>query len=101
MIIGNEKNFEEEVLNYNGLVLIDFNALWCGPCRMLTPVLEKLSEMNKDIKVVSINVDDNSLLARKYRVMSIPCLVLIKDGKEIKRNIGLISKEDLDNFIKN
>ena len=95
-----ENNFQEEVVNYKGLVLVDFNATWCGPCRMLKPILEELNSKNKDIKIVSIDVDDNNSLARKYGVMSIPCLVLIKDGKEIKRNVGLISSEDLEEFIK-
>lgn len=95
----NEKNFEDEVLNYEGLVLVDFNALWCGPCRMLKPILEDLSKEIKDIKMVSINVDDNPSLARKYRVMSIPCLVLIKNGEEVKRNIGLLSNDELKKFL--
>ena len=95
----NEKIFKEEVLDYKGLVLVDFNATWCGPCRMLKPVLEEFASTS-DIKVVSIDVDDNNTLARKYRVMSIPCLLLIKDGEELKRNVGLVSNEELKEFIK-
>lgn len=94
-----EENFLEEVLNYKGIVLVDFNAVWCGPCRMLKPMLKELSEKRNDIKIVSIDTDDNQSLARKYRVMSIPCLVLIKDGEEIKRNVGLLSMEELEEFL--
>ena len=99
MIKINENNFKEEVLDHKGLVLVDFNALWCGPCRMLTPILEEF-EKTSDIKVVSINVDDNSSLARQYRVMSIPCVVLMKDGEEINRNVGLMSNDELKEFVK-
>ena len=99
MIEINEQNFKEEVLDYKGLVLVDFNAVWCGPCRMLKPILEELNTKRNDIKIVSINVDENQLLARKYRVMSIPCIVLIKNGEEIKRNVGLLSMEELEEFL--
>ena len=71
MIKINENSFKEEVLDYKGLVLVDFNALWCAPCRMLTNVLEEY-EKTSNIKIVSINVDDNHDLAKKYGVMSIP-----------------------------
>ncbi len=99
MIEINEQNFKEEVLDYKGLVLVDFNAVWCGPCRMLKPILEELSTKRNDIKIVSINVDNNQSLARKYHVMSIPCIVLIKDGEEIKRNVGFLSIEELEEFL--
>ena len=99
MIEINENNFQEEVMNNKEKVLIDFNAEWCGPCRMMTPILEEYIEKHKTIKIVSVNVDNNSDLARKYNVFSIPCLVLIKDGKEINRSVGLISKTELDELI--
>lgn len=99
MIKVNEKEFEKEVINETKPVLIDFNADWCGPCRMLGPVLEELSKENDKIKVVSVNVDDEVSLAEKYGVSSIPCLILIKDGKEIKRNVGLLPKSELERFI--
>ena len=93
------KNFEKEVLNSNKLVIADFNANWCGPCRMLGPILEEVAKEKKEIKFVSINVDDNQTLAEKYQVTSIPCLIIFKDGNEIKRSVGLLSKEDLESFI--
>lgn len=95
----NESNFEEEVLNSKTKVLVDFNAVWCGPCRMLGPILDEYQESHDNIKIVSINVDDNSNLAKKYNVFSIPCLIVIKDGKEINRSVGLISKTEIDELI--
>lgn len=99
MIEINESSFQEEVINYKGKVLVDFNAEWCGPCKMLRPALEKLAEENKNIKVVSVNVDNNPDLARKFNVFSIPCLVVMKDGKELERTVGLISRTELDILI--
>lgn len=95
----NESNFQEEVINSKIKVLIDFNAEWCGPCRMLRPVLDKYAEEHDNVKIVSINVDNNSDLARKYNVFSIPCLITIKDGKELDRTVGLISRTELDDLI--
>ena len=95
----NENNFKEEVLECNTKVLVDFNATWCGPCKMLAPILDKYAEENSNIKVASINVDENNNLAREYNVFSIPCLVVIKDGKEINRSVGLISQDEIDNLI--
>jgi thioredoxin 1 len=98
VIIGTSDNFEKEVLKAER-VIIDFNAEWCGPCRMLGPILESVAKDLKKTKVVSVNVDDEEDLASEYNVFTIPCLVLLENGKEIKRNVGLISKEDLINFI--
>ena len=95
----NESNFENEVLNSKTKVLVDFNAVWCGPCKMLGPILEEYAENHDNVKIVSINVDDNNDLARKYNVFSIPCLVVIKDGVETNRSVGLISKTDIDKLI--
>ena len=92
-------NFKEEVLNSKTKVLIDFNADWCGPCRMLRPTIDKVANERDDVKIVSINIDDEEELARSYGVMSIPCLVLIENGKEIRRNVGLIPEEDVIKFI--
>lgn len=91
----NKDNFEKVVLKSNKKVLVDFNATWCGPCRMMEPILEELSNENDEYEFVSIDVDDNRDLAVEYSISSIPCLVVIENGKEVKRNIGFISKDDL------
>ena len=96
--VGND-NFKEEVLNAKTKVLIDFNADWCGPCRMLKPTIDKIASERDDVKIVSVNIDDEEDLAREYGVMSIPCLVLIENGKELRRNVGLIPEEDVIKFI--
>lgn len=95
MIEINENNFENEVLKSDKTILVDFNAEWCGPCKMLHPILEELSNERSDFKIVSINVDDNMNLAKEYGILSIPCLVVIKNGKEVKRLVGLRSKDDI------
>lgn len=99
LIEVNKNNYEEEVLKYNGKVIIDFNAEWCGPCKMLAPVLEEISEEKTNIKFVSVNVDMNEELASSFNVMSIPCVVLMENGKEVKRSIGLVPKVELERFI--
>lgn len=88
----NKDNFTEKVLKSKGKVLVDFNADWCGPCKMLKPILENLS---KDYKIYSVNVDKNSELASSYDVMSIPCLLVFEDGKIKNRSIGMTSKENI------
>jgi len=95
----NKDNFENEVLNSNTKVLVDFNADWCGPCKMLKPIIDELAEEKTDLKVVSINIDDEDELSEEYNVSSIPCLVVFDQGKEVKRNVGLMSKDDLETFI--
>ena len=99
LIKVNNDNFEVEVLKETKKVLVDFNADWCGPCRMLGPIIEELSEEKENIKFVSINIDENDELAINYQVSSIPCLVLMENGKEIDRRVGLLPKEELESFI--
>ena len=95
----NKDNFNKEVLESEKKVLVDFNASWCGPCKMLKPILDEVASNNDNVKIVSINIDDEDELAEKYNVSSIPCLVLFDKGNEVKRNIGLISKDDIESFI--
>lgn len=95
----NENNFQEEVLNAKTKVLVDFNAEWCGPCKMIRPVLDKYAEEHDNVKIVSVNVDNNSELAKQYNVFSIPCLVLVKDGEEVNRSVGLISNSQIEELI--
>ena len=89
----NSAEFESVVLKAEKPVLVDFNATWCGPCRMLKPTLEQVAAERPDVTVVGIDVDDNSDLAGEYGVFSIPCLVLFKDGMEADRSVGLVPKE--------
>ena len=95
-----ENEFIKEVSESNKKVLVDFYANWCGPCRMLRPILEEIANEFNDTKIVSIDVDEAENLAREYEVISIPCLVLFQDGKEINRSVGLKSKEEIENMIK-
>lgn len=95
--LSNANEFENEVKE--GLVVVDFYADWCGPCQMLAPVLEDL-EKETSIKIVKINVDEIPDLARQFRVMSIPTLMLFKDGKFSKKELGFMPIERLREFIK-
>lgn len=87
-----QSNFEEEVVNSTKPVLLDFWAQWCGPCRMLSPIVDQVAEELTDIKVGKINVDQEPELAARFQVMSIPTLVVMKEGKEVNRSLGAISK---------
>lgn len=90
------ENFKEEVLNSEKPVLVDFYADWCGPCNAMSPVIEELAkELEGKAKVRKINVDENSDIAVEYNVMSIPTLIVFKNGKEEKRLVGLRDKEEL------
>ena len=99
MVKGTNENFETEVLKENKKVLVDFNADWCGPCKMVGPILEKMSEENDKVKFVSVNIDDEEELAEKYNVFSIPCLVVFQNGEEVTRSVGLKPKEELEKLI--
>lgn len=95
----NKDNYQKEVLESKDNVIIDFYANWCGPCRMLRPILEEVARENPNLKIVSINVDEEKSLTKDYNIFSIPCLVFIKSGKKIKRNAGLVTKEELEVII--
>jgi len=96
-----DKDFEEKVLKSETPVLVDFWAAWCGPCKMAEPVLGELSEEYKDkVLVAKLNVDQNQETTEKYGVMSIPTTILIKEGKEIGRQIGFAGKEAFENLMK-
>ena len=91
----NNQNFDNEVLNNNGIALIDFYADWCGPCKMVSPIVDEIANERTDITVGKINVDESNALAIKYGVVSIPTLIVFKDGKEQTRIVGYRPKEDI------
>lgn len=95
-----ESNFKEEVLNSNKPVLVDFWATWCGPCRMLSPVIEEIAaEKSENLKVGKVNVDEEPTLATQFGVVSIPMLVLFKNGKAVKTSVGYQPKDEILKFI--
>ncbi len=99
----NDSNFEEQVLKNENLVLCDFWAEWCGPCKQISPILEELSEELKEnkITIVKVNIDENPETPSKYGIMSIPTLLLFKEGKLISTQVGLQQKSDLISWIEN
>lgn len=82
-----------------GVAVIDLNATWCGPCRMLKPVLEKLEGEITDVKFYGVDVDDNEDIAAHFNVSSIPCVIVVKDGEEVSRSVGFKPYEQMKNFI--
>ena len=97
LVTGTKENFKKEVLESNERVFVDFWASWCGPCRMLGPVMDALA---KDYKVVKVNVDDEESLAMEYGIMSIPTVIVFDKGQIYNKSVGLVSKEQLEGMIK-
>lgn len=94
------QNFEKEVLQSTQTVLVDFYADWCGPCKMMSPVVEKIAEeLDGKVKVCKINVDEAQDIAVKYGVMSIPTFIAFKQGEPVKRTVGVQSEEDLKKIV--
>ncbi len=93
------QNFEEVVLKSEKIVLVDFYATWCGPCKILSPIIEEIAKENENVKFVKIDIDKEEQIAMEYQVMSIPTLVLIQEGKEVNRIIGLADKYQILDFI--
>lgn len=96
----NYNNFHHEVLESEKPVLLDFWAPWCGPCRMVVPIVDEIARENPDIKVVKVNVDEEAELARKFGVMSIPSLFVMKDGEVVNKAVGARSKKQLLAMVK-
>ncbi|MDO5411812.1 MAG: thioredoxin [Lachnospiraceae bacterium] len=90
-----KENFEQEVMKSEKPVLLDFWASWCGPCRMVSPVVDEIAEERADIKVGKINVDEEQELAASFQVMSIPTLVVVKDGKIVNQSVGALPKAQI------
>jgi len=91
----NKHNFEGEVLNSDKKVLLDFWAGWCGPCRMIAPIVEEIAEERSDIKVGKVNVDEDPELASRFGIMSIPTLVVLEKGKIVNQSVGVKPKAEL------
>ena len=91
----NKDNFNEEVLHSDRPVLLDFWASWCGPCRMVGPILDEIAEAREDIKVCKINIDEEPELANEYQIMSIPSLMVLQDGKIVNRSVGAKPKAQI------
>lgn len=97
----NEENFQSEIKNYAGVALIDFYADWCGPCKMVSPVVDEVAEEHPEFKVCKVNVDEASTLASEFSVMSIPTLVVMKNGEIADSHIGLTSKSAIVGMLEN
>ena len=88
----NKDNFNNEVLHSEKPVLLDFFASWCGPCRMVGPILDEIAEEREDIKVCKVNIDEQPELAHRYRIMTIPTLMVLKDGQIVEQSVGALPK---------
>ena len=95
VIHANKENFNQEVVHSDKPVLVDFWASWCGPCKMVGPILDEISEERTDIKVVKINVDEQPELAAQFKIMSIPTLMVVKDGKIVNQSTGARPKAQI------
>ena len=95
-IVITKENFDSEVLKAEGTVLVDFWATWCGPCRMLSPLVDEVASERPDVKVGKINVDEQPELAQQFGIMSIPTLLVFKNGEKVQESVGLIPKEKVE-----
>lgn len=100
VVVITESNFEQEVLKSDKPVLLDFWAVWCGPCKMLSPLVDQIAEETDEIKVGKVNVDDEQELAARFGIMSIPTLLVFKNGKVVNKSIGFIPKEKILELVK-
>ena len=91
----NKDNFHEEVLNSDKPVLLDFFASWCGPCRMVAPILDEIAEEREDIIVCKVDIDEQPELASRYRIMSVPTLMVLKDGHVVEQSLGAKPKHQI------
>lgn len=96
-----KENFNQEVLQSEKPILVDFWASWCGPCRMLSPVVDRVADNQSEVKVGKINVDEQPDLAQQFRVMTIPTLILFKNGQPVKQSVGVQTEAAIMNMIKN
>lgn len=90
----------ENIEHTKGIVIVDFWAPWCGPCRMLSPILDEIKLKNKDVEIIKVNVDDNEELTQRYNIQNVPTIIFYKDGKEMSRTNGLKTIEEIESIIK-
>jgi len=95
-----DENFENEVLNSDKPVLVDFFATWCGPCKMMSPIIDEIADENDGIKVGKLDVDEAGIIAARYGIMSIPTVMVFKNGEAVKSFVGVTPKEDIEPFLK-
>ena len=95
-----KENFQAEITKSDKPVLVDFWAVWCGPCQMMAPILHELEAEMPDVQICKVNVDEQMDLARQFRVVSIPTLIIFKNGQEVQRMVGVTSKEELKDALK-
>ena len=95
-----KENFQAEITKSDKQVLVDFWAVWCGPCQMMAPILHELEAEMPDVQIGKVNVDEQMDLARQFRVVSIPTLIIFKNGQEVQRMVGVTSKEELKDALK-
>ena len=95
-----KENFQVEITKSDKPVLVDFWAVWCGPCQMMAPILHELETEMPDVQIGKVNVDEQMDLARQFRVVSIPTLIIFKNGQEVQRMVGVTSKEELKDAMK-
>ena len=94
-----ERDFRQEVLNESGLIIVDFSAQWCMPCKMLHHVLDKLSNENDDVKIVNIDVDESPDISNKYNVVNLPTMIFFKDGRMVDEIIGFVPQDYIEDAI--
>ena len=95
MEIENTEQFQQEVIEENGIVFVDFYATWCKPCKVMSPIIEEIAKEYKEVKFVKVDIDKNEDLAIKYNIMSIPTMLIVKNGEVTKRLVGIMNKENI------
>lgn len=95
VLVVNKSNFQKEVLESDKVVLLDFWASWCGPCKSLSPVIDEIAKEHPETKVCKINIDEEQELAEQFKIMSIPMLLIVKNGKVVNQSVGLKTKNEI------
>ncbi len=95
LVKGTKENFKQEVLEAKGLVVVDFGANWCGPCKSLLPILDEVVSEDPNKKIVKVDIDEQEELAKEYKIMSVPTLLVFKNGEVIDKSVGLIQKDEV------